>query len=224
MHPAAVHHRRRFTLYTPSLTEPVSSSTIFLWRRYRGRQLVLSGQLRPFISLPGTAVIKRNEETGSNREAKTHSSVCFASLRCFPLPVSASAASSPCTSIPPSCLCTYICTLLHFSMFQEMHLENFIWLSVHAMSSFRRKTSWGSLQKHSRVKVQSSTQTSIFGASVHRPYSPADISPDGTFSETLTSTSITQDVTDVINELCKEFPGVKCLKVFVRSALASRLT
>lgn len=37
---------------------------------YRSRQLVLSGQLRPFICLPGAAVIKQNEETGSNNEAK----------------------------------------------------------------------------------------------------------------------------------------------------------
>lgn len=55
----------------PSTPTPtVSSSGIFQQRLYGGRQPVLSGQLRPFISLPGAAVIKRNEETGSNSEAK----------------------------------------------------------------------------------------------------------------------------------------------------------
>lgn len=48
----------------------VSLFSILLQRHYRGRQLVLSGQLRPFISLPGTAVIKQNKETGSNSRVK----------------------------------------------------------------------------------------------------------------------------------------------------------
>lgn len=48
----------------------VSLWSILLQRHYRGRQLVLSGQLRPFISLPGTAVIKQNKETGSNSRVK----------------------------------------------------------------------------------------------------------------------------------------------------------
>lgn len=55
-------------------------TNIFQQRHYRGRQLVLSGQLCPFISLLGTAVIKRNEETGSNNAAKNHSSISFTSF------------------------------------------------------------------------------------------------------------------------------------------------
>lgn len=64
---------------------------------YGGRQLVLSGQLCPFISLPGTAVIKQNKETGSNSRVKEKKSLfrfvhfLFAA---FPPPVSGSAASS----------------------------------------------------------------------------------------------------------------------------------
>lgn len=64
--------------FTPLLTHFLHSvsqwacfiTNIFQQRHYRGRQLVLSGQLCPFISLPATAVIKQNEETGSNNEAK----------------------------------------------------------------------------------------------------------------------------------------------------------
>lgn len=73
--------------YTVLHSKPVSSSSTFQQRHYRSRQLVLSGQLCPFISLAGTAVIKRNEETGSNSEAKNHSSVSFTSFCSFPLPV-----------------------------------------------------------------------------------------------------------------------------------------
>lgn len=77
----------------------VSLCRILLQRHYRGRQLVLSGQLRPFISLPGTAVIKQNKETGSNSRVKerkkNHSSVRLAFFSwLFPLPVSVAAASS----------------------------------------------------------------------------------------------------------------------------------
>lgn len=95
--------------FTPLLTHFLHSvsqwacfiTNIFQQRHYRGRQLVLSGQLCPFISLPGTAVIKQNEETGSNNEAKNHSSVSFTSLCSFTLPVSVSVASSPLLLPPP---------------------------------------------------------------------------------------------------------------------------
>lgn len=94
-----------------TLCEPVSSSSTFQQRHYRSRQLVLSGQLCPFISLPGTAVIKQNEETGSNSEAENHSSVSFASFRSFLLPASVSATSSS-LFFHPSLLSVSIYTLL----------------------------------------------------------------------------------------------------------------
>lgn len=59
-------------------------SNIFQLRHYRGRQPVLSGQLCPFRSLLGTAVIKRNQETGSNIAVKKKSLLPFHSP-CFSL-------------------------------------------------------------------------------------------------------------------------------------------
>lgn len=99
-------------------SEPVSSSRIFQQRHYGGRQLVLSGQLCPFISLPGTAVIKRNEETGSNSEARNHSSVSFTSFSASSLlPDSVSVTS------PPS-LFTSISSLLSLSLSLSIHTSS----------------------------------------------------------------------------------------------------
>lgn len=98
-------------------SEPVSSSRIFQQRHYGGRQLVLSGQLCPFISLPGTAVIKRNEETGSNSEARNHSSVSFTSFSAASLLPDSVSVTSP----PPS-LFTSISSLLSLSLSLSLYL------------------------------------------------------------------------------------------------------